>query len=154
MWTIEQTITKLLEKRWNTGSLPKKTDGIEDYTCKKIIDVTTLKELFDTASRVRNRLSLFRSYWDISLFSEIDNYLKNLWNSDFEYKKFFDENLAFDCTFDSYNSMYKCFCKVVRFLEEKKSLSELKDFLNFLRSLDAWDNVPLSDEALMRKFSC
>lgn len=154
MWTIEQTITKLLEKRGNTESLPKHTDGIEDYTCKKIIDVTTLKELFDTASRVRNRLSLFRSYWDISLFSEIDNYLKNLSNSNFEYENFFDENLALDGTFDSYNSMYKCFCKVVRFFEDKKFLSDLKDFLIFLRSLDTWDNVPLSDDALKRKFSC
>lgn len=148
---IEQKIQEMLENRENTSLLSRKTEGIQEPTCKKIIDVTTLNELFDKYSRVRIRLETLRSYWDFWLICKIEDKLKSFLNDDENYQNFFVENSVSKDIFQSYNSKFNIFYKVIRFLEDKKCLSELSELLMFLRKLDIWDNTPLCEEALKRK---
>lgn len=150
---IEQKIQEMLENRVSKEPILRKTEGIEDYTNKKIMDVTSLNELFDKYRRVRIRLETLRSYWDVSLISKIDDHLKSFLNDDEEYQKFFEENLVSYDTFESYDSKFNVFYKVIRFLEDKRCLSELSELLKFLRDLDTWDYRPFSDEALKKKLS-
>ena len=153
MWTIMETINRLLEERETLEPSPKKTEDIESYTTRKIIDVATLRELIDKSSRVRKRLRAIRSYWDDSLVPIIYDHLKSFLVDDINYQKLFVVDLVSDDAFESYNLKYNIFNKAVRFLEDKKCLVEIAETLNFLKSLDTWDSIPLTDEALKRKIS-
>ena len=59
---IEQKIQEMLEKRGPIEPTVKKTEGVEDYTNKQILDVTKLQELFDLSSCCKIRLDSIRSY--------------------------------------------------------------------------------------------
>ena len=153
MWTIEETINRLLMTREIAEPVVRKTDGIEDCTSKQIIDVVKLKELFDVSSRVRNRLEALRSYWVVSLVCDIDDYLSTFCKDDAGYQIFFIENQFPVVGFHSYNLKYSVFNKAVKYLEDKRYLFELNEILKFLRSLETWNTTPLSDEALKSRFS-
>ena len=153
MWNIMETINKLLEERGTLESSPKNTEDIENYTARKIIDVATLRELIDKSSRVRKRLRAIRSYWDDSLVPIIYDHLKSFLVDDVDYQNLFVLDSISDDAFDSYNLIYNIFNKAVRFLEDKKCLVEITESLNFLKGLDTWDSIPLTDEALKRKIS-
>jgi len=112
-----------------------------------------LRELIDKSSRVRKRLRAIRSYWDDSLVPIIYNHLKSFLVDDINYQKLFVVDLVSDDAFESYNLKYIIFNKAVRFLEDKKCLVEIAETLNFLKSMDTWDSIPLRDEALKRKIS-
>ena len=154
MWTLEETIGRLLKNRETVEPVIRKTEGIEDYTSKQIFDVAKLKELFDVSSRVRNRLEALRSYWVVSFVSDIDDYLSSFCKNDAVYQDLFVKNDFPVVEFESYNLKYCVFYKAVRFLEDKWCLTELNEILKFLRSLNPWDTTPLSDDALKRKLSC
>lgn len=112
-----------------------------------------MRELIDKSSRVRKRLRAVRSYWYVSLVPIIYDYSKSFLVDDINYQKLFVVDSISDDAFDSYNLIYNIFNKAVRFLEDKKCLVEITESLNFLKGLDTWDSIPLTDEALKRKIS-
>ena len=147
-------------------------------TCKQIINVTELKELYEVSSRIKNRLEALRSYWDDSLVTIIFDHLKCVLDDDadyqkifvddslvpiifdhlksfhdncVDYKEFFVDDLVSDDVLRSYNMKYSIFKNAVVFLEEKGCLVELTEILDFLKSLGTWDGIPLTDDALRDK---
>jgi len=156
MWTIEQKITELIEKRGPIVPTVKITEGVENYTTNQILNLAELQELFDLSRRCRDRLVSIRSYWDISLVASIANKLKTFLLHDENYQSIFPKNFGIidpNNGFESYNSHYHIFKNAVWFLENNKCFTELTDLLNFLRGLEPDSDHPFSDEALEKRLS-